>query len=335
MLKGDPWGAIATLEPLMDVAPPAMELDARRTLAEAYTMAGKAERSVQLLAGRIEGNPKAAFQLAEAQYQSGDLIGAVTTIEPFAKSILESEEAPGSAVPSSMVPHILLFYGRVLSASTRHQEALPALEQASQLDPNNKQVWKTLGQALAAVGRTEEAQEALTRFREMASQETRISTEEMEEDQRDPTGRDVGRGFELLNSGQVGEALEIARQEARLAAEDPRPRLLEAMALLRLQRPEEALASAQLAVTMSPDNADAQYVRGIVRMAVNNLEGAEADLRGALDLAPAHTAAMSDLAILLISRGDEVEARQLLERLLELRPGDPVATENLARLGQN
>jgi Flp pilus assembly protein TadD len=86
---------------------------------------------------------------------------------------------------------------------------------------------------------------------------------------------------------------------------------------------------------MSPDNADAQYVRGIVRMAVNNLEGAEADLRGALDLAPAHTAAMSDLAILLISRGDEVEARQLLERLLELRPGDPVATENLARLGQN
>jgi tetratricopeptide (TPR) repeat protein len=119
MLKGDPWGAIATLEPLMDVAPPAMELDARRTLAEAYTMAGKAERSVQLLAGRIEGNPKAAFQLAEAQYQSGDLIGAVTTIEPFAKSILESEEAPGSAVPSSMVPHILLFYGRVLSASRK------------------------------------------------------------------------------------------------------------------------------------------------------------------------------------------------------------------------
>ena len=41
---------------------------------------------------------------------------------------------------------------------------------------------------------------------------------------------------------------------------------------------------------------------------------------------------MNDLAVLLIDRGETAEARQLLERVLELNPDDPVAAANLAHL---
>jgi Flp pilus assembly protein TadD len=59
---------------------------------------------------------------------------------------------------------------------------------------------------------------------------------------------------------------------------------------------------------------------------------AEADFRQALVLAPDHVPAMSDLAVLLIAKGERAEAERLLERVLELRPDDPGAKANLDRL---
>jgi Flp pilus assembly protein TadD len=59
---------------------------------------------------------------------------------------------------------------------------------------------------------------------------------------------------------------------------------------------------------------------------------AEADFRQALVLAPDHVAAMSDLAVLLIAKGERAEAERLLERVLELRPDDPGAKASLDRL---
>jgi Flp pilus assembly protein TadD len=41
---------------------------------------------------------------------------------------------------------------------------------------------------------------------------------------------------------------------------------------------------------------------------------------------------MSDLAVLLIAKGERAEAERLLERVLELRPDDPGAKANLDRL---
>jgi Flp pilus assembly protein TadD len=82
-----------------------------------------------------------------------------------------------------------------------------------------------------------------------------------------------------------------------------------------------------------PANADAVYQRGAVRVALDDLAGAEADFRRALELAPEHTAAMSDLAVLLAGRGEKAEARTLLERVLALRPDDKVAKANLQGLG--
>jgi Flp pilus assembly protein TadD len=42
--------------------------------------------------------------------------------------------------------------------------------------------------------------------------------------------------------------------------------------------------------------------------------------------------AMNDLAVLLIANGRKDEARELLRKVLEIRPGDPVASANLKSL---
>jgi Flp pilus assembly protein TadD len=42
---------------------------------------------------------------------------------------------------------------------------------------------------------------------------------------------------------------------------------------------------------------------------------------------------MSDLAVLLIANGNKDEARELLRKVLEIKPGDPMATANLNNLG--
>ena len=71
-----------------------------------------------------------------------------------------------------------------------------------------------------------------------------------------------------------------------------------------------------------PQDADVHYQVGAFRMARRDLAGAEAELRRALELAPDHTAALSDLAVLLQAQGRAAEAEPLLAELVRLRPGD-------------
>lgn len=332
MLQGDPWGAIATLKPLIGSAPAEMDLDVRRTLADAYATAGESASAVELLADHVEGRPAVAFDLARAQHQSGDAKGALSTIRPVAERLLAGDDPTAAGLEPELAAGVALLYGRLLVGSEQAEEALPALRLATRLASDEKQSWQALGQALAASGRKDEAAEALSRFQELAEREVRTSVLEREESLRDPTGGRVRKGFGLVDGGKAQEALELARQEMRLAPEDPRPHLLAASALLHLERPEEAVEAAEHALALAPESPDAIYLRGTTRIAVRDLEGAEADLRRALELAPDHTAAINDLAVLLIEKGEVQEARKLLERALELRPDDPVARANLERL---
>ncbi len=329
-LRGDPFGAIALLEPLLASAPPAMGKDVRRQLAEAYTMTAQAEKAVELLAGQVGDDPRVALQLGTAQYQSGDVDGALATLGPFAEAALARGDEGGDRTGL----RLLVEYGRLLVGAGRHADALPYLEAATRLDSEDKRNWQQLGQALAVLGRTEEARQALARFEEIVAREGPVSALEarLERDLEDPTGRELRRASELASAGRFDEALEVLRREALLVPADPRPRLLESRILLQAERHEEALAVAEGLVAALPENADAVYQRGAVRVATRDLAGAEADFRRALELAPEHTAAMSDLAVLLADRGETAEARALLERVLELRPGDPVATANLENL---
>lgn len=331
LIKGDPWGALNTLSPMLDSAPAAMQLDLRRALAEAYAAVGQAADAVEVLAGYSERDPSVALQLALAQYQSGELEGALDTLRPFAESINSAGDAP-TADPTAA--RIVLHYGRFLAMTGEHEAALPYLERATRLNPDEKQGWQMLGQTLAGLGRRDEAMVALERFQEISKGEISASKQELQsrEEREDPTLVAIRETYDFMSQDRFDDALTRIRQERSIARNDLRPVLLEGRVLTLLERYEEALSVADQAVRAAPDNPDALYLRGTVHMSMKSFDAAEIDFRQALTLQPRHTATMNDLAVLLINTGNTTEARALLERVLEYNPDDAIAAQNLSSL---
>lgn len=332
LIKADPPGALATLRPLLaGDAPPAVELDARRTMAEAHLILGDSASAVELLRGRGGDDPAVALQLVRAQYRGGDLDGALETLAPFAPAL----DAGGPGIPPRLRGLLALEYGRLLMTAARFEEALPHLQTATELRSTDKEAWQALGQTLSAVGRTEEAQATLQRFDELARTELppSVRSSELERGVADPTGRQVREAIRLVSIGQAEEALTVLRQEIALAPQDVRPYLVQSRAFLALSRPEEALEAAERAFALAPESADAHYQRGAALMALDRLDDAETELRQAIEISPSHTAAMGDLGVLLLAQGRRDEARTLFERVLEIRPDDPLAAQHLESLG--
>lgn len=334
LATGDPPGALKLLEPLLADHPPEMDRDVRRVLAEAYTLTGRSASAVDVLSGKVGDDPSLTVLLAQAQYQKGDVEGALATLEPWAKKLLD-EGGVDSRVPDRrLAGGIVLEYGRDLVTLGRAKEAVPVLEKATHLEPGEKQGWQLLGQALAAVGRRDEAKEALARFQKLSQSEVPESVRDMQlrEDVADPTGHNLREALRFLAQGYPEKALALVQEERQLAPEDPRPRFLEVRVLVVLKRSEEALKAADGLVEDHPDSADAHYLRALAYMSKKAFGPAEQDFRRALDISPDHTGALSDYAVLLMTEGKDAEARRLLQHLLELRPDDAVAKANLEKL---
>jgi Flp pilus assembly protein TadD len=333
--KADYWGAVNVLEPVQESAPEVMQLDIARTLAEGYVAIGQAEKAVAVLTGRVGDDAAVALQLGLAQYQSGDAEGALATLTPFADRARPDLEQ--DVLPAGTPRRLAIEYGRLLATVGRPADALPFLDAATRLEPEDKQTWHQLGQALAALGRTDEALVALDRFQQIVADEQPSSVRDLEQEEsaEDPTGSELRRANSLVAEERLEEALAIARQEAVLAPGDIRPFLLEARILLTLGRLDEALERAEAIVSAADGSADAHYIRGAILMAFDRIEPAEADFRLALARSAEHMGALNDLAVLLIQKGDRGGARELLDRALKLRPNDPLTAANLARLDES
>ncbi|MFQ5527686.1 MAG: tetratricopeptide repeat protein [Thermoanaerobaculia bacterium] len=335
LLRSDPNAAIAVLEPLLENHPPSMELDVRRTLADVYAGTGSAQKAIGVLEGKVGDNPEGVLQLALAKYQTGDLVGAASALGPVAGRFLDHLAQQVSA-PPGYPPAILVEYGRFLALTGKQEDSLPYLYAATRVDPDNRRGWQQLGQSLAAVGRREEAREALDRFQKIVEKgiPSAVGDIKVSERYEDPVDREIRSAFRYMLEGDYDKALEMARREAVLAPEDPRPRLLEARVLLEAEQLIAAQAVSQRLLEQFPGHPDALYISGAISIAVQDLEQAEALLRGALEAFPDHTAALNDLAVLLMESGRKDEARTLLERAIELRPHDSLAAENLQKLDQ-
>ena len=323
LLQGNAAQALTTLRPLLGNSNADLDRDARRLIGDAEMLLGNAKVAVEVLQGHVDGRPDIALLLARALKQQGDIAGAVAQLAPFA------EEEAGRRIPG-----LLLEYGRLLTSSGRANEAVRFLELATRQDPEDRPTWYALGQALAASGRAEEARQATARFQELAgdAESSEMSERRARDEMNDPAGARSREALQLLAEGKPNDALAIVEREARLAPGDPRPLMVMARTLLVLKRASEAMQAAQRAYAIAPEVADVLYQRGAVHVALGDLAAAEADFRQALARAPEHTATMTDLAVLLMVKGERDEARTLLQRVLELRPGDALALSNLERL---
>ena len=330
--RGDPYGAIATLSALGDGSdlPPGMDVDRRKTMANAYIAIGQGAEAVELLRDHAGDDPGMILVLVRAQSQSGDVAAALETIRPIAQAV---EQDPSQVSPE-LGAGLLLQYGRQLIATGAHADAIAPLQVATTLQPDNEMIWQPLGQALAVAGRRDEATAALERFNQLAQNavpET-VQQAQLEADVDDPTGRQLREALKLTGRDRPAEGLEVARNERLLSPGDPRVPMVESQILVRLDLLQDALVAAQDAVDLAPNYADTYYPRAVVLMSLQRLEAAEGDFRQALELAPDHVAAMNDLAVLLMYLERNDEARQLLERVLELSPEDALAASNLEQL---
>ena len=328
VLKKDGPGAEALLRPLFVKHPEGMDLEVRRSLAEAELLAGHPAETVQLIDGRTAGHPALALLLARGQRQSGNAAAAAATLKPLAEKLPENAAGLGDPRPAA---GIAMEYGSLLMAGGHAQEAVPFLEKATRYYPQNPETWKGLAGALEASGRKEEARKAMARAEQAAKPSAPAAAEPAPTAAEAPLSEGLQNALRLAGQGQAEQALAAVRQEVGIS-KDPRARMLEVRLLLQLRRPEEAMKAVEAALQTDANNPDYVYLRGAVEMSLQRPASAEQDLRKALQLAPRHTAAMNDLAVLLMNLNKKDEARSLLEQVLKINPQDQTAAANLQRL---
>ncbi|MCY3928050.1 MAG: tetratricopeptide repeat protein [Acidobacteria bacterium] len=328
LLRDDPWGALAELQPLAEEPPAPLERGIRSALATAYLLVGEADGAIEQLESLSPDDPELAGRLARAYYQAGRTRDAIATLAPFVEPLTTVE--PPADASTDLARELAYDYGRFLHAIEETERALPFLRLAADLDPELAETFRALGQVLSALGRRDEAREAVQRYQELAAASDPLNMPQG--DLEDPTGREVRIALQRAGSGDVDGALEALSREQRRAPADPRPAIAASSVLLHAGRGPEALAAVEQALVTAPRNPDGLYQRGVVLMAMQQLDEAESMLRQALAAAPGHIAALSDYAVLLMSQGRENEAAQHLRRVLELRPDDPLARRHLDQI---
>lgn len=343
--KGDGAAAVAMLQPLMAQHPEGLDVEVRRSYAEAQIAAGNGAEAVKILQGKTADHPALTLLLAKAQRKTGDNAAALATLKPLAGLVPADSSQLGDPRPAA---NVALEYGSLLTETGKAQDAVPFLDKATRLYPRNPEAWRALAKAYEASGKKAEAQAASAKAEELLKPpappaatasaapggpaEGGAPRAVPNGPAPEPLSANLQEAMRLTATGDAEQALAAIRRELAVSPKDSRARSLEVQTLLALNRPDEALKSTQEALRLEPQNPDFLYLRGAVRMSTKNLAEAEADFRRVLLLAPRHTATMSDLAVLLIETGKKSEAKSLLEQVLRLNPGDPMASANLNTL---
>ncbi len=330
LLRNDPWGALGKLQPLADQPPPALELDLRRSLADAWLQVGDPEAAIEQIELIPPGNPSDTVQLANAYSQSGRIRKAVETLAPLAEPLIGS--APPTD-PGKLALGVLIDFGRYLQAAGDSRRALSFLQLAAEIGPDFPEAFKTLADVLEANGRSNEAATARARYETLTTTTPPGPTRfDIAADADDQISRAIREALELAFSGETYKALERLDQQLDQAPGDPRPAYVKSSILLQGGHTEEALAAADRALEIAPGHADGLYQRGVVLLALQRIAEAEDLFLSALEAAPEHPAALADYAALLMSSGRSDEAADLLTRLVEQRPND---SRLLAMLGRS
>lgn len=214
--------------------------------------------------------------------------------------------------------------GTLLADAGRVDEAEEQFRLATTHDPEHRDAFFNLGVGLRARGELGQAADA---FRAVTRLDPDDSAARME------------LGATLYAAGQTEEGLELWRQITRLDVGDSELWLKLAQYWLQARRPADAEKLLDRAWTQSDDGnqrSEILLLRGDIALGQGRAAEAMAHLRDALELNPSQAEAAARLGDLLCARGDEAEARDVLDRALapseayspKLRP----AAEALARL---
>jgi tetratricopeptide (TPR) repeat protein len=145
----------------------------------------------------------------------------------------------------------------------------------------------------------------------------------------------------LVKQGKSDEALSLVASLPDTGEEASRTKLFAQSQVLReAKRWREAFALLQTANERFPNDTAVLYERAMVAEKLGAFEDMEALLRQVMTLKPEHALAHNALGYSLADRNLRLdEAKALIQRALELAPGDPLITDSLGwvefRLGQH
>ena len=257
-----------------------------------------------LQAGRYQELERRARALTALDPASGGAWKALgVSLALQQKEALPSLQRAAELLPEDAEAHANL--GAALLGAGRNDEAIASLRRALEIRPEDADAHSNLGNALRAAGQIEAA---LASYREAL----RIRPGH--------AGSHSNLGNLLLSIGRPEQAVDSYRSALALQPEQPASHNYLAIALLAIGRPEEALSSAGRALELAPESAEAHGTAGNALLDLGQFEPAEGAYRQALALKPDFADALSNLAIALRLQGRAEEAIGMAGRALELKP---------------
>ena len=123
--KADPYGALATLKPLAENPPPQMELDVRRTLADAHAAVGQSAEAVELLQGGSVRARRWPCSWHRPSTRAAIWKEPQPHCEPFAGALLAQLASSDPETVPSLVVELIVEYGRLLATGGATQTLFP------------------------------------------------------------------------------------------------------------------------------------------------------------------------------------------------------------------
>jgi tetratricopeptide (TPR) repeat protein len=139
------------------------------------------------------------------------------------------------------------------------------------------------------------------------------------------------RASMLAKQGKIKEARELIRRTPEKSSEDARAKLLAEAQLLRDAK-QWAEANNVLAAANAkfPNDADLLYEQSMMAEKLNHMDEMERLLRRVIEIKPDHHHAYNALGYSLAERNLRLtEARGLIQKALDLAPGEPFITDSL------
>ncbi|WP_119461934.1 tetratricopeptide repeat protein, partial [Rhodospirillaceae bacterium SYSU D60014] len=241
------------------------------------------------------------FSVADARAKSGKMTEAEAIYRQIAT--LDPEEAR---------PHFEL--GRLLRQQGKHAAAAVAYRNAIAIKPALAAAHFDLGDCLRQMGRLEEAVESyrMAIIHQPGNAEAAYHL-----------------GIVLQALGRTDEAVEAYSQATALKPDHAEAHNNLGTSLKALDRLHEAVAALHRAIRINPTYADAFHNLGNVLKLGGEPAKAERAYRHALTIDPMHLKALSALADVLREQGKLEEARGCLERILAVKPDDPLVLATL------
>jgi len=215
--------------------------------------------------------------------------------------------------------------GRVLDAMGRHGEALASYNAALEAGPHDAETRWHRDLTARRLALPKEAQRALAAWAEGRADEAERHCRAFL--QSEPDHVDALLLLAALRHEQedLGDALGLVSRALEISARCHEALMHHASLLLALRRPEEALASCELALEDRPQASGALHLRGRALHALERYGEALASFERALAIRPQFAEALNARGDTLRALGRDWEALESFRQALALRPDDPRA----------